>query len=165
MSQKITTTFRDKNLVNDVDTADIATGQMLIIGTIKHRTGRIRQLSDHGVSAGPSPACPLALQTRLHIFNFGISSYGKIPENQILVGREGIEPSTNRLCVPLQLSLPLSSLWSGLSLYPPLCGYLPYSLYTFPALSERAGFGSGLPFIGFPEFDRIYLPVTLVSSP
>ena len=36
-----------------------------------------------------------------------------------MVGRAGFEPATNRLCAPLQLSLPLSSLWSGLSLHPP----------------------------------------------
>ncbi|MDD3678749.1 MAG: hypothetical protein PHT36_00645 [Patescibacteria group bacterium] len=57
----------------------------------------------------------------------------------------------------LQLSLLLSNLWPGLSLYPK--GYLPYSLYTFPTI---VGLGSGLPrqnntinFVrGFPEFDR-----------
>lgn len=36
----------------------------------------------------------------------------------IVVGMAGFEPATNRLCTPLQLSLPLSSLWSGLSLHP-----------------------------------------------
>lgn len=35
-----------------------------------------------------------------------------------MVGVPGLEPGTNRLCVPLQFSLPLSCLWSGLSLYP-----------------------------------------------
>ena len=76
---------------------------------------------------------------------------------------ERIELSTNRLCVPLQFSLPLSSLWSGLSLYPLICGYLPFSLYTFPRQSRT---WLGITIIkGFPEFDRIYLPVTHVSSP
>ncbi len=35
-----------------------------------------------------------------------------------MVGPAGLEPATNRLCIPLQLSLPLSGLWSGLSLHP-----------------------------------------------
>lgn len=35
-----------------------------------------------------------------------------------MVGVDGLEPSTNQLCVPLQLSLPLSGLRSGLSLHP-----------------------------------------------
>lgn len=33
-----------------------------------------------------------------------------------VVGLPGVEPGTNGLCLPLQLSLPLSGLWSGLSL-------------------------------------------------
>jgi hypothetical protein len=33
-----------------------------------------------------------------------------------MVGLPGVEPGTNGLCVPLQFSLPLSGLWSGLSL-------------------------------------------------
>jgi len=37
---------------------------------------------------------------------------------EFMVGEAGFEPATNRLCVPLQLSLPLSSLRSGLSLHP-----------------------------------------------
>jgi len=35
-----------------------------------------------------------------------------------LVGPVGIEPTTKRLCIPLQLSLPRVSLWAGLSLRP-----------------------------------------------
>ncbi len=35
-----------------------------------------------------------------------------------LVGLVGFEPTANRLCIPLQLLLPLSSLWAGLSLHP-----------------------------------------------
>ena len=33
------------------------------------------------------------------------------------VGPVGIEPTTKRLCIPLQFSLPLSGLWAGLSLH------------------------------------------------
>jgi len=68
-----------------------------------------------------------------------------------LVGPVGFEPTTNQLCLPLQLSLPLSNLWSGLSLYPE--GYLPYSLYTFPYKRTWLGIAS-LWSRGFPEFDR-----------
>ncbi len=42
-------------------------------------------------------------------------------------------------------------------------GCLPFSLYTFPP--ETAGLARDYQFKGFPEFDRIYLPVTHVSSP
>jgi len=35
-----------------------------------------------------------------------------------VVGSAGIEPATYRLCFPIRLSPPLSSLWLGLSLYP-----------------------------------------------
>ena len=45
-----------------------------------------------------------------------------------LVGPPGLEPGTKGLCLPLQLSLPVSSLWSGLSL---VFTTYPYSLYTF----------------------------------
>jgi len=58
------------------------------------------------------------------------------------MGPRGFEPRTDRLCIPLQLSLPLSSLWAGLSLHP--VGCLPSSLYTFP--SRKPGLGSGLPY-------------------
>jgi len=48
------------------------------------------------------------------------------------MGPAGFEPATNRLCIPLQLSLPLSGLWAGLSLHPySKYGCLPSSLYTF----------------------------------
>ena len=49
-----------------------------------------------------------------------------------MVGMVGFEPTTNQLCAPLQLSLLLSNLWSGLSLHPSGDGCLPFSLYTFP---------------------------------
>lgn len=42
-----------------------------------------------------------------------------------MVGVPGLEPGTNRLCVPLQFSLPFSCLWSGLSLYPRFCTWIP----------------------------------------
>jgi hypothetical protein len=34
------------------------------------------------------------------------------------MGPAGFEPATKRLCIPLQLSLPLVGLWAGLSLRP-----------------------------------------------
>src|SRR2546421_2234032 len=70
-----------------------------------------------------------------------------------MMGPGGFEPPTNQLCVPLQLSLPLSSLWSGLSHYPD--GYLPSSLYTFtPILGRLARDYPTAMGVGFPEFDR-----------
>src|SRR5437588_4745719 len=45
------------------------------------------------------------------------------------MGPVGFEPTTNQLCVPPQLLLPLSGSWAGLSLHPD--GRLPSSLYTF----------------------------------
>ena len=64
-----------------------------------------------------------------------------------LLGPTGFEPVTNRLCVPLRLSPPLTGSWSGLSLHP-LLGFFrsqsrgcpPTSLYTFPH-QLRAWFG------------------------
>jgi len=56
----------------------------------------------------------------------------------MLVGPHGLEPWTKGLCLPLQLSLPVSSLWSGLSLA--ITAY-PYSLYTFKAISYFAWLG------------------------
>lgn len=50
-----------------------------------------------------------------------------------MVGLPGVEPGTNGLCVPLQLSLPLSGSWSGLSL---AFTARPYSLYTFLEVSQ-----------------------------
>ena len=50
-----------------------------------------------------------------------------------LVGLPGVEPGTNGLCVPLQLSLPLSGSWSGLSL---AFTARPYSLYTVLEVSQ-----------------------------
>jgi hypothetical protein len=52
------------------------------------------------------------------------------------MGPVGFEPTTKRLCIPPQLSLPLSGLWAGLSLHPGvlLPRGLPSSLYTFPVL-------------------------------
>jgi hypothetical protein len=45
-----------------------------------------------------------------------------------LVGPPRVELGTNGLCVPLQFSLPVSGLWSGLSL---VFTTYPYSPYTF----------------------------------
>ncbi len=68
------------------------------------------------------------------------------------MGPAGFEPATNRLCIPLQLSPPLSGLWSGLSLHP-WEGCLPSSLYTF--LAAEAWFGITISSeVGFPEFGR-----------
>jgi predicted nucleic acid-binding Zn ribbon protein len=75
------------------------------------------------------------------------------------MGPAGFEPATNRLCIPLQLSLPLSGLWAGLSLHPPEQGCLPSSLYTF--LSTEAWLGITISCdLGFPEFDRFHLEIT-----
>ena len=78
------------------------------------------------------------------------------------MGPAGFEPATNRLCIPLQLSLPLSGLWAGLSLHP-IMGYLPSSLYTFLA---EAWLGITVSHdLGFPEFDRFHLKITPQAAP
>ncbi|SRR5581483_4117013 len=69
------------------------------------------------------------------------------------VGLAGFEPATRRLCFPPQLSLPLSGLWSGLSLHPIRNGGLPSSLYTFPLTRAWLGITMSAE-LGFPEFDR-----------
>jgi len=58
-----------------------------------------------------------------------------------LVGPQGLEPWTKGLCLPLRLSPPLSSLWSGL--YLPVTGW-PSSLYTFPLVSWGIWLGIGI---------------------
>jgi len=75
-----------------------------------------------------------------------------------MVGPAGFEPATNRLCVPLQLSLPLSGLRSGLSLHPrgmPAVQSLHLSWHG----QDLARDCHCLAAPGFPEFDRIYLLV------
>jgi hypothetical protein len=78
------------------------------------------------------------------------------------MGPAGFEPATNRLCIPLRFSPPLSGLWAGLSLHPDIRPRVPaiQSLH-LPASCEL---GSGLPYhhvgLGFPEFDRYHLPVS-----
>ncbi len=68
-----------------------------------------------------------------------------------LVGPPRVELGTNGLCVPLQLSLPVSSLWSGLSL---VFTTYPYSLYTFQALLlDLARDYHAANSTGFPEFE------------
>lgn len=77
-----------------------------------------------------------------------------------MVGPPGFEPRTNRLCIPLRLSPPLSSLWAGLSLHPRRRGAC--RLVSTPSSELRLG--SGLPYLfdlGFPEFDRLCLKITL----
>ena len=77
------------------------------------------------------------------------------------MGPAGLEPATYRLCVPLQFSLPLSGLWSGLSLHPltvSKLGCLPSRLYTF---LKEAWLGITISFdLGFPEFDKFHLKIT-----
>ena len=74
-----------------------------------------------------------------------------------LVGPQGLEPWTKGLCLPLRLSPPLASLWSGL--YLPVTGW-PSSLYTFP----RATCGGLARYWRRPqapastEFDQFYPP-------
>jgi len=74
-----------------------------------------------------------------------------------MVGVEGIEPSTKRLCVPLQLSLHLSVLWSGLSLHRTIIVGACHTVSTpFPFAWDLA---RDYHLKGFPDFDKIYLPV------
>ncbi len=84
----------------------------------------------------------------------------------LLVGVPGLEPGTNRLCLPLQLSLPLSSLRSGLSLHPILN---LDACHTVSTPSHKMGLARDCQLPagskGFPEFDKIYLLVAQVSSP
>ena len=77
----------------------------------------------------------------------GASSYTNPAEK---MGRDGFEPSTYRLCLPLQFSLPLSGLWSGLYLHPFGCS--PSSLYTF-ILRCLARYYH---FKGFTEFEEFF---------
>lgn len=63
------------------------------------------------------------------------------------VGVAGLEPATKGLCLPLRLSPPLSSSWSGLSL---LFTSSPYSLYTFNNWSAPAD-----AWLGISMFDTI----------
>ncbi len=57
-----------------------------------------------------------AMQFKARIKNLALKNHRAKKKQK--VGPEGIEPSTKRLCIPLQLSLPLSGLWAGLSLRP-----------------------------------------------
>ena len=74
------------------------------------------------------------------------AGFGKKKTNPIrgwsscLVGPQGLEPWTKGLCLPLRLSSPRVSLWSGL--YLPVTGW-PSSLYTFP-LPAGAWLGIGM---------------------
>ena len=72
------------------------------------------------------------------------------------MGPAGFEPATKRLCIPPQLSLPLSGLWAGLSLRPegaPAVQSLHLPRY-------EAWLGITMPCgEGFPEFDRVHLGI------
>ncbi len=84
------------------------------------------------------------------------------------MGPVGFEPTTKRLCIPLQLSLPE---------YCPVCGLdcpfvhagisytgrLPSSLYTFPGDGAWLGITVSCE-LGFPEFDRSHLKITLQAA-
>jgi len=87
------------------------------------------------------------------------------PEGSGGVGPPGFEPRTNRLCIPLQLSLPLSGSWAGPSLYPAARVPAVWSLH-LPRLDS--GLGSGLPYrrsdVGFPEFDRCLQKITPLEA-
>ena len=67
-----------------------------------------------------------------------------------LVGPPRVELGTNGLCVPLQFSLPVSGLWSGLSL---VFTTYPYSLYTFQTLLFGLARDCHARSRGFPEFE------------
>ena len=74
----------------------------------------------------------------------------------MLVGPHGLEPWTKGLCLPLWLSPPLSSLWSGL--YLPITGW-PSSLYTFPRVAEGLARYWQIRYeLAFTDFDQFYLP-------
>jgi hypothetical protein len=83
------------------------------------------------------------------------------------VGPPGFEPGTNRLCIPLQLSLPRGfcgldypfTLALGLAL-----GCLPSSLYTFPDWAWLGITLSDAAELGFPEFDRFHREVSLSAA-
>jgi hypothetical protein len=81
------------------------------------------------------------------------------------VGPAGFEPATKRLCIPPQLSLPLSGLWAGLSLHPG--DALPGACRPVSTPSHRwAWLGITIPCgSGFPEFDRQSLENCFSSSP
>jgi hypothetical protein len=74
-----------------------------------------------------------------------------------LVGPQGLEPWTKGLCLPLRLSPPLASLWSGL--YLPVTGW-PSSLYTFPRVScgGLARYWRRPQAPASTEFDQFYPP-------
>ena len=61
-------------------------------------------------------------------------------DKETKIGPAGFEPATKGLCVPLQLPLPLSSLWSGPYLRRTIlrCMRLPSGLYTFPLFAGLA---------------------------
>lgn len=70
------------------------------------------------------------------------------------VRRAGLEPATKRLTYHLQFSLPVSCLWSGLSLYPQPCCLGSSRQVSTPSLS---GLARDCHATGFPEFDCIHL--------
>src|SRR5579871_3918637 len=79
----------------------------------------------------------------------GSLSRPKKASSDVLWAQEGSNLQPTSYASPLQLSLPLSGLWAGLSLHPckafrqPPCGRgLPSSLYTF---ASAEALGSGLP--------------------
>jgi len=78
------------------------------------------------------------------------------------MGPAGFEPATERLCIPLQLSLPLSGLWAGLSLHP-RPGCLPFSLYTFLITEAWLGITTSCD-SGFPEFGRCHQKIALRAA-
>lgn len=71
------------------------------------------------------------------------------------MGPVGFEPTTNRLCYSLRISAPLSSLWSGLSLYP-LGISAVQSLHLL--LLEL---GSGLPVKVSPNLTEFHIQIAL----
>ena len=82
------------------------------------------------------------------------------------MGPPGFEPGTDRLCIPLQLSLPLSGLWAGLSLRPRPKRWGACRLVSTPSLMglARDYHFRDIADLGFPEFDRYHLKVSLQAA-
>jgi len=75
------------------------------------------------------------------------------------MGPAGFEPATNRLCIPLRLSSPLSGLWAGLSLHLGRRPRVPavQSLH----LPASGGLGSGLPcHLRWVRLPRVWQEIT-----